>query len=110
MKNSTVTGTTRSLRITGATHYAPQGGNTTGNGFAACRAPASRARAERHVHGNGGGTGGDPIAGYGGIAVVRMPLWMPAVDRKPSRRGPVVSGNNTLRSNRPSTDALDFTT
>jgi hypothetical protein len=114
MKNSTVTGTTRGLRISGATHFVSLGGNTyTANTLRGLScASTSRCLVQNDTFtGNGGGTtGGDPIQGYGGIAVGNNAV-LDAGGGSQSIDGLVRSsaGNNTLRGNRSSTDAtLDF--
>jgi hypothetical protein len=114
MKNSTVTGTTRGLRISGATHYVSQGGNTfTGNTLRGLScASTSRCLVQNDTFtGNGGGTtAGDPIMGYGGIAVGQNAV-VDAGGGSQTIDGAVRSstGNNTLQGNRSSTDTtLDF--
>jgi hypothetical protein len=114
MKNSTVTGTARGLRITGATHYVSLGGNTfTGNTLRGLSCSGtSRCLVQNDTFtGNGGGTtGGDPIMGYGGIAGGQNAV-VDAGGGSQNIDGAVRSsaGNNTLRGNRSSTDAtLDF--
>jgi hypothetical protein len=114
MKNCTVTGTTRGLRITGATHYVSLGGNTfSGNTLRGLQcAGTSRCLVQGDTFtGNGGGTtGGDPLQGYGGIAVGQSAT-VDAGGGSQTLDGAVRSstGNNTLLGNRSSSDAtLDF--
>ncbi|HEX6851247.1 MAG TPA: hypothetical protein VF139_07540 [Candidatus Polarisedimenticolaceae bacterium] len=114
MKDSTVTGTTRGLRITGAAHYISLGGNTfSGNSLRGLQCSgSSRCLVQNDTFtGNGGGsTGGDPIPGYGGIAVGQSAV-VDAGGGSQTLDGAIrsSSGNNTLTGNRSSSDTtLDF--
>jgi hypothetical protein len=114
MKDSTVTGTSRGLRITGAAHFISLGGNTfSGNNLRGLQCSGtSRCLVQGDTFtGNGGGTtSGDPIAGYGGIAVGQSAI-VDAGGGAQSLDGAVRSstGNNRLHGNRSSSDTtLDF--